>query len=172
MVPPLSFLDQDSGEDKQLVSGHQRSAAWLEVDPAKHLFQGSQALEEPMYPPPASHEAWKKLCAVCSCEDTGKQILLQLRSTLSSPLCPRLLARSKFPSGNPLRSGHQKRPKLHGIMGKHPFVCLRVGGMPTALPCLTRFADKAHSVWGRFEEPGHPAARPSSDQRGLHPAPG
>lgn len=48
---------------------------------------------------------------------------------------------------------------------------MAAGKAPTALPRspLRLLSDKAHSVWGGFEEPGHPAARPSPDQRSTPP---
>lgn len=68
---------------------------------------------------------------------------------------------------SPLRLSQQDRTSLQGLVGNHPFMCVRGGANspPFPHPLFT----KAHSVWGGFEEPGHPAARPSPDQRRTPP---
>lgn len=46
---------------------------------------------------------------------------------------------------------------------------LCVGGGSNSPPFPHSLYSKAHSVWGGFEEPGHPAARPNPDQRRTPP---
>lgn len=140
------------------LRSHQGSAARPVVDTVRHLSQGTQdTLEGPMCPPPASPRVWKKLCGACSWEGTGKQIPLPEAPSLCSSL-PLTPDKREIPKWEPF--------KTRSTMGKPPFVCMGVRGMPAAGPCLTRFADKAHSGWGGSEEPGHSAARTSLDQRG------
>lgn len=67
--------------------------------------------------------------------------------------------------------GHlgQAGTKPHGIVGNCPSFLWQLGRHQQPSPTTSLLSDKAHSVWGGFEEPGHPAARPNPDQRGTPP---
>lgn len=87
---------------------------------------------------------------------------------LEAPLRPF----SAYEEGNsPVSRGHlgQDGAKPHGIVGNHPSFLWQLGRHQQPSPTTTLLSDKAHSVWGGFEEPGHPAARPNPDQRGTPP---
>lgn len=140
------------------LRSHQGSAAPPVVDPVRHLSQGTgDTLAGPMRLPPASPRVWKPLCGACYWEGTGKQIPLPEAPSLCSSLPP-TPGKREIPKREPF--------KTRSAMGKPPFVRMGVRSKPAAGPCLTRFADKAHSGWGRSEEPSHSAARTSLDQRG------
>lgn len=64
---------------------------------------------------------------------------------------------------DPLRLGQHDRTELQGLVGYHPFEGR--GGVPTAHLLIS----KTHAAWGIFDKPGHPAAKPSPDQRRTPP---
>lgn len=87
----------------------------------------------------------------------------------SLPLTP---DKREIPPWEPFRTRPARGPSSMGLWASIPSCAWerRGEGMPTALPCLTHFADKAHSVGAALKKPpGHPVAKPSPDQRGTPP---